>query len=233
MQFETIEFVKSSVKQASTFSGVTSDNADFTGCNLIIVATSLAAIGVAHTVSDTIGGVATGNSWTLLEKRAVGTREHCVYQCLNPVTGNNQQFSINGTSTYSGIRVLGFRNIDATTGLVGSNFSTSGTNGTTQQTGPLTPIIDGCLLISSVLATGTGFTVNSGYVEYATDHIGGLSTGGATGYLIQASAAAVNPTWSWTGSSVRGGWSGYYKPKPIPDPMTAVPRSGLYIGVGL
>ena len=76
--------------------------------------------------------------------------------------------------------------------------------GTSLATGSVTPSEDNELVVSGVsIADGSSgtYAVDSGLT--ITDQIlasAGNFEGGGLAYIIQTSAGAVNPTWSWTGS---------------------------------
>jgi hypothetical protein len=77
--------------------------------------------------------------------------------------------------------------------------ATDGTfSATSCQPGALTPVANGALLFAGAqLPTGStsAHAINSGFTVALTN------TESVSGYLMQATAAAVNPTISWTGSS--------------------------------
>lgn len=69
---------------------------------------------------------------------------------------------------------------------------------TSIQPGSITPSVDGCLLVSTLQAASAGaITAPAGWTVVGNDS--GL---GAIAYLIQGTAAAVNPTWT----TASAGW---------------------------
>jgi hypothetical protein len=75
---------------------------------------------------------------------------------------------------------------------------------TSRQPGSVTPSEGGELIITGIageLNTHGAFSINSGFtISHQKDFENPHNTPGAMAYLIQGAAAAVNPTWSWTGS---------------------------------
>ena len=78
--------------------------------------------------------------------------------------------------------------------------SPQGNSGTSLpiQPGSVTPLLNGDLVVTSLaFFPGTTVSVNNGFT--ITDQLPGVSGtnfGGALAYLVQATAAAINPTWS-------------------------------------
>lgn len=202
-----IAFVSSTAKIADNINSVTSAGIDTTSANLIIISGSTATVGPTVNCSDSYG-----NTWTAISEIVGGSRGLRVWYCLNPTVGAGHTFTLSGTAIYTGIRVQAFSGVDTAAGIDQTNSAGVGTGGTSYQPGSITPTTGGSLIVSAVLATGTSFSVNSGLSAVASDYVGGASIGGAQGYLVQPTAAAINPTWSWTSSSVRAAWIASFKP---------------------
>ena len=184
-----ISLVTSGLKTGA-INGGTSTATATTGADLIVIGGGWYQNAV--TISDSAG-----NTWTGLTARSSSTAFNRLWYCLNPTTSASHTFTIAGTGVYAWVGFLAFSGVasyDAETGATGT--------GTSLAAGSLTPAVDGSLLITSATTAGTSHTVNRGYTATTQNNVGGTSMGGGIAYLIQGTAAAVNPTWSWTGSGV-------------------------------
>jgi hypothetical protein len=200
---------------ASTAAGgtaniVTTSAIDTTGANLIVIATAKFNSN-AITVSDS-----KGNTWTPLTARTGGAVHSRIYYCFNPTVGSGHTFSISGTNVFPSIGVGAFGGVDAYEAESGS----SSTTGTSRQPGALVPSVDGCLVISGC-ATGAGTpAIDSGFSENTVSFASGQHASVGIGRLIQATAASVNPTWSWTGSANNAVTLAVFTPTADPPPSS-------------
>lgn len=71
------------------------------------------------------------------------------------------------------------------------------TSGVTSiQPGPVTPSVDGCLIVVTLVAVGSGtITPPAGFTVVHNE-----TNTAACAYMIQATAATIDPLWSWTNS---------------------------------
>ena len=158
---------------------------DTSGANCIII--FISRNNSSGTVSDS-----KGNTWTELSTFSAGAGLPFVtaYYAINPTVGSGHTFTVSTATQFPNITAEAYSGVDDYTSQeTGTNTSASATSG---QPGSITPAADGTLLYSGIAwgaSPGTP-TVNSGFV------IGN----GSAGYLIQSTAAAVNPTWSWDNS---------------------------------
>jgi len=169
---------------------------DSTGANLLVVTVSRFDSGVAQSFTDS-----RGNTWTALNERLISSsvRER-VYYCLNPSVGASHTFTVSGVNAGSGTSIFPAIAVSAFAGVGGFGSETGGTqtSSATGQPGSITPIQDGALLVTgeSFNVAGTQ-SINSGYkIGAQKNFASGTSLGVAQAYLIQTTAAAVNPTWS-------------------------------------
>lgn len=202
--------ITSSVKQGGA-NGMTTDALDTTGCNLIVLDVTYYTGSAAPTISDS-----KGNTWTALTARTGGVPATRQYYCINPTVGTGHTFTCSGTSSFSSICATcatstGTPSFDTQNGAALGSL-------TSAQPGSVTPSVDGCLIVTGLncwtgnatptLSINSSFTIGS-YQTYA----GSVDFGGGQAYLIQTTAAAVNPTWSWTGASSETTLTiGVYKP---------------------
>jgi hypothetical protein len=172
--------------------GVTSDAIDTTGANLIVIAISRWTAVV--TVSDN-----KSNTYTPLTLRQVTSNNaNQLFYCASPTVGTGHTFTGAATGSFPSIAVV------AASGAALVPFDQE--NGATATasslaTGSITPSENNCLVIAGVAANGTSFGINGGFTAAASDYAAGVHVGGGIAYLVQTTAAAANPTWTWTGGS--------------------------------
>jgi hypothetical protein len=175
--------------------GTTTSAINTTGANLIVL--SVAYFATLSTVSDS-----KGNPWTPLTERTTGsTAKHRLYYALAPAVGPGHTFTVSGASIFAGMVVLAFT--DTFVPIFESQNGAAGSTGTSVATGSLTPTTNGSLIISGVsLATvPQAISVNSALTAVTVAGAAGTALNGGQGYLVQGTAAAINPTWSWTTSA--------------------------------
>lgn len=175
--------------------GGTSDPVDTTGANLLVI--NMAWFQTDNPPTDSFD-----NEWVKgpSEFDISALMGATIYYALNPVVGADHtftsvnQFGAGAVQSFSGV------------GGVGPSTGSFGNTGTSAQPGSLTPAVDGCLLVAGIgentQPTDDSVVVDSDFT--LTDqqfYVGGVNFGAAMAYLIQTSAAAVNPTFSWTGSA--------------------------------
>lgn len=176
---------------------VTTDAVDTTGATLIVVSVSWYNPGGTPAVSDS-----EGNTWTGLTAVGAGDYRVRLYYCVSPTTDAAHTFTAAQAGTFPVIGVAAFSGVDTGDPLDQESAGGTVAGGASLQPGSVTPDEDDCLVVTA-LATDPGntHTINGGYAEVSVDQSGGNNIGGAIGYLIQTSAAATNPTWSWTAPS--------------------------------
>jgi hypothetical protein len=86
----------------------------------------------------------------------------------------------------------------AFSGAEASPLDQQSTANTTTQAGSITPSENGELIIASLCSrTDTTYTIDSGFtIAEATPYLASNYDGGALAYLVQSTAAAVNPAWN-------------------------------------
>lgn len=178
----------------------TTGSLDTTGATLLVVVLAYYS-GDPPTLTDN-----KGNTWTPLTEYTTGFDvANRIYYCANPTVGAGHTFT--GTSVSFGLiflAVSSFSGVSTT-----SPFDVQNGNQTTSivssiSTGSVTPSEDNELVIIGVGSSATlgPYTANGGFTvvqynvnSYPTNYGGGL------GYLIQTTAAAANPTWTFGGNS--------------------------------
>lgn len=177
-----------------TANTVTSASLDTTGANLLVIVAIWYAPAGVITVSDS-----KSNTWTpRTEYTSGGSNARVqIYYNVAGTVGTGHTFTVAGTSKFPSIWVL------AASGSHGTPYaSENGANtssATSLQPGSVTPPEDGCLVVTGLdCYTGTSANIGSGYTAMVEDYLASNHLGGGGAYLIQGTAAAINPTWSWT-----------------------------------
>ena len=177
--------------------GATTSSFDSTGADLIVV--GIGWYTGALTVTDS-----KSNTWNALTvEETAGNVKSILYWCSPTTVGSGHTVNVSGAGSYPSITAHAF------SGTNGSPFDleSAGGNtggGTTVQPGSLTASEANCLLVTSM---GSSFaissnTINSGFSAITTVALqSGVCQGTDTAYLIQTTATAVNPTFSWTTAS--------------------------------
>ena len=168
-----------------------------TTATLIVVDVSFYDGGTGNTLADS-----KGNTWILGQSNnsspTVGIT-HNMYYCLNPTVGAAHTFTFTSTGGFPSINYCAVTNVLALDKNGGTNGGSSGVSSI--QPGSLTPTQSGELIFCGMGSSNTGSTptINSGFtIAHGNNFVGGTSEVSSLAYLIQGSAAAVNPTWSWT-----------------------------------
>lgn len=197
--------VVATTHKAGQANGVTTDAIDTSGANLIVVSVSWYRQVGDPTISDN-----RGNTYTGLTQRGASNTNNRLYYCASPTVGSGHTFTVSGTNTYAPISVVAASGAHATPFDVENG--SAGASGTSRQPGSLTPSENGCLIVSGVTSSGSSHSLDSGFTYSQNNYSVGVSMGGGCGYLIQGTAAGVNPTWSWTTSSYNAATIASFKP---------------------
>lgn len=181
--------------------GATTSAFDSTGADLLV---ALVGNFSAGTFTDS-----EGNTWTQLTRRDGGNPAITPYYVINPSTSASHTFSVSGGLQFPGISVLAFSADGSITFGAETGNTTSGTG---INCGSLTPSEDGALLIAAqaIDNDGTNQSINLSYTE--VDDLpwtNNVQIGTASAYLVQSTAAAINPTWS-SGANVPRAASHFY-----------------------
>lgn len=165
---------------------VTTSPYNTTGASLIVI---VETANTAKAPTDS-----KGNTYTLRADgtQSFGNAHSYIYACESPITDVSQTFSVAGANAPA-LCVMAF------SGGIGTfDQSNHGFNDltTTVQPGSVTPTTNGELIITGIgYGVGTSASVDSGFTPLNSAP-GSHSTGGAMAYLVQAVAAAINPTWT-------------------------------------
>lgn len=170
-----------------------------TGAVLLVAVLQLSPfIGSGATVSDSKSNTLTaGTTYT----DSSGLRSIRAYRCIAPGTvGASHSWTVTGTgpSPSGFLTVYAYSDTNGAPTLLGeSGAAGPNTSQTSLQPGSLTPTANGSVCVTGLTVTGavTGQAVNSGYTIDTSN-----TSQFFTASQVQATATAINPTWSWTGS---------------------------------
>lgn len=167
---------------------------DTTGANLIVI-----SVGDGGTSTPTDSK---GNTWTGLTVRNVGgDLRGRLYYSYAPTVGTGHTFTV--PNSYGAIAVAAFSGAVASPFDVENGAADTDGGGTTQP-GSVTPSENSEIVITGLGLGGSANTlsINGGFtIAASVDGIHGTQYGAAIAYLIQTTAAAANPTWSYSGGS--------------------------------
>jgi hypothetical protein len=203
--------------------GGTSTAINTTGADLLVVSISYYTGGTLTSLTDSTGG-----TWVQIVAASANIRGAVLYYLKNAGAGHTSSthtITVAGTGIFAGTDFAAFSGSDLTAPLDQS----SSANGTTTPgtPGSITPTVNNELVISSV-AVGVGTpSVGSG-MALLEAYADGTNVGGGMAYLIQTSAAAINPSWSYT-SGDNGVTVASFKVSTGGGP-TVVPRRHVTIG---
>lgn len=181
--------------QGSTNSnGFTSNSIDTSNCNFLGALVSQSTGSATITLTDS-----NSNTWigrTVYQSPGGATLK--MWHVFNPTVGTGHTFTTSGTGNFASLFVIGFSGLTA--GFQTGTDSGAHATSTTIQPGSITPSNSPALVLSGWAGRGGTLTgVDSsfviptgGTVTFSASH----HYGGSFAYLIQSTAAAVNPTWT-------------------------------------
>jgi len=177
--------------------GGTSAAMNSTGANLLV-----AAVGNVNAYGTFVDSKS--NVWTRYGPYGDISLQAISYWISIPSSvGSAHTFSPSGSAVFATCCVAAFSGV-ATAFILGTPIpSNTGGSLTSIQAGSLTPAAANCLVLSALsMRTTNTVSVNGGFtITDQCPFIAATAIGSALAYLIQTSAAAANPTWSWTGAN--------------------------------
>jgi hypothetical protein len=194
----------SNVRNTPAANGNTSGSIDTTGASLLVMHVSTYSQGPDPTVSDS-----KGNTWTALTAQdpPVSEPRSQLFYVANPTVGSGHTFTVAGTGIFHVTCAAAFSGALTVSPFDQQNGARSDAAATSLQPGSVTPTEDNELVVTGI-ATGSGssgaYTVGSSFTKTnEAAYANSVNEGGGLAYLVQGTAAAVNPQWSWTGSALR------------------------------
>lgn len=182
-----------SVIAMPAFDGGTSAAIDTTGATLLV-------FNACYYNSPTGVSDSKGNTWIPLTQRTgpgggSGIR-HQFYYVLSPTVGTNHTFTLSGSGIFCSFIIHAY----AALGYESENGATG--TGTSRATGSVTPTTNGSLIVAGLSLGGAPQTITIDNGLAVTQTVATTNAVfSALGYKTQTTAAAINPTWSWTTSS--------------------------------
>ena len=169
-----------------------------TGADFLVANVAYDFGGTAPTVSDS-----KTNSWNPLTASNSGNTTNKLYYCIPTSVGTGHTFTAsNGGNQFATMEIQAFSGLNQTSPFESENGNANSSG--TIQPGSVTPSINGALIITgagwNVACTPT--SINSSFIKTDEQNFGaGNNYGSSMAYLIQSTVAAVNPTWTRTGSA--------------------------------
>ncbi len=188
--------------QASSGNGndVTTSGINTSGANLLVVLASVFTSGTP-TVTDSVGG--NSNSWTsrTLYTNAAGVSLQLFY-CTPTHVGSGHTFTVTATGAFPAIGVQAWSGAAASSPYDTENGHSETGVANSIQPGSVTPGQDDELLVSGLgVNSNDALTPDSGFTVSDQIPKGGAGVGGAMAYLVETTATAKNPTWSFVGTA--------------------------------
>lgn len=201
MAYATVPSAAAQIFIASTSDATTTSSpVDTTGADLLVAVLSWSVAG--STEGEPVVTDSYGNTWNTLTTcigHSSGLQSRLVY-CENAVVGTGHTFTL--TVTLGTLRAVTF-SVQGFSGSNASPFDVQNQFGTdsailSMQAGAVTPSLDDSLIVFGHVSGGTStFTVDEGFA-ITFQQAAGADYGSVLAYLIQGTAATVNPTVSFT-----------------------------------
>ncbi len=172
-------------------SGVASPAINTTGAKLIVIGLTQ-DFNTNANVTDSAG-----NTWTQLTRRNNAFSYSQLLYCINPTTSASHTFTATAAAN-DAICIAAFSG----SGIYEADTGNNNTSSTTIQPGSITPAQNNELVITTatITATATTLSINGGFAITDQQIIGSSPSywGNGLAYLIQTTAAAANPTWTYS-----------------------------------
>lgn len=140
------------------------------------------------------------NVWAPRTVQSVDVIDLRIFDVVSsPTVGSGHTFTATGTGTFPSLAAMAVSG----SGAFDQENGATATNVSALSTGSVTPTEDNEIVIAVVAtrnAAGT-FSINGGFTIAQQIDNDGNHFSLAIAYLIQTSAAAANPQWSWTGGA--------------------------------
>ncbi len=204
---------------ASTTISASGDSGTSSPINTI--GSSLIVIAINNEISTFGVSDSEGNEWTQLTTydSTLGANDtyQCFFYCANPTTSSSHTFSATGSEI--GACVAAFSGTTLSSAFDQQNGAALPSEGTDPSPGSVTPTQNGELIVT---ATGSYNgplsepTITDGFT--LTDSLYGSVAGNTCvmAYLVQETAAAINPTWDAPGASYYVSNIATFLPAPTP-----------------
>lgn len=190
--------VTHTVKQTADTNSVTSNAIDTTGCTLLLIAVADYAVNTKTAITDS-----KGNSWTELTIWAGSVSRIRILYSVPTSVGSGHTFTATGTTTFVSIAV------QAWSGAATVPFDQQNGNQNpispfnSIQVGSVTPSENNEIVVAALISStiGSTYTIDSGMtISDQAPNVSSTAFGIGFAYIIQTTAGAINPTWSFSAS---------------------------------
>lgn len=210
--------------QGTSSSGSPTTSVDTTGANFIVGGVGTASGGGSVNFTDN-----KSNTFTQISQQSDANvpLTQAMSWCAAPTVGSGHTFS--NALFYECVQAIAFSGMHATP-YDQSNGSVSGAAVTSFAAGSITPTVDGCLIVAHI-AFGVNVDVStvvvpSGFtLELDNTALTGVVEG-AIAWMVQTTAAAINPSWSWTTADRAAATVASFKPSVAAPTTSLTPRRG-------
>lgn len=180
-----------------------------TGASLIVVNVSSYTPGGSFTLSDSAS-----NTWTALTAYGPngGSTQATtqLFYAASPTTSGTHTFTASGTGVYPVVGVVAVSGTHASPYTSQESGDHNNGIGTSLAPGSLTPSEGNCLVVTGAAGLDhTAPTADGGFTSDSGDNVAGMS--GGIAWLVQTSAAASNPSWSWSGGAAMAASQAVFK----------------------
>lgn len=178
---------------AAGLNGATTGAVDTTGANFI-------AIGIAYNTgaTPTVQDSKLNNWNALTAQDPSSTVAVRIYYCLAPTVGSGHTFTVSASGAAPAIAFDCFAGVKTSSAFDVQNGFADTSDTTSASAGSVTPSEDGELVFACIGLSAANTPTPTGVT--GTEHqafVGGSNYGIDIGYVIQTTAGAVNPSWSW------------------------------------
>jgi hypothetical protein len=177
---------------------------DTTGATLLV-----ALCGRGQSVPTTTASDSKSNTWSSLTPGTGSNPESIIFYVVNPTVGTGHTFTIGSAGGYAAAIVSAFTGVDTSSPFDQQNATgAAGWVDGTAFPGSITPGVNNELVVSCAASqlTTTSWLASGMTIIDQIPFNSGISVfhGVATAYVVQTSAAAINPNWtqgaSWAGA---------------------------------
>jgi hypothetical protein len=184
-----IALIANTTVSAAAGATATTGAIDTTGANFLCIAASNYGFNSATaTITDS-----KGNTWTALTNYSASNANIAIWYSKNPTVGTGHTFS--GTGSYISLFVSAWSGVDTTAPFDVENGAGNASCNSLQP-GSITPAANGSLLITALSDNDVQtLSINSSFTILNQQRNNSYATGGHA-YLIQTTAAAINPLWT-------------------------------------
>lgn len=174
-----------------------------TGASLCVIPTAAYGAWQAPTSSPS-------NTWLIAVSSSSVAATVRFYYAYAPTVSSAMTFSFSGSSNYETLSPICVKGTTGST-VDQTNQSAFTSAATSTQPGSITPSVNGEFIVAGGAVTngptGASFAIGTPTFNLFTNlgYNGSSNEGAVAGYIIQATAAPLNPVISWSGSQVSGG----------------------------